>query len=288
MKELTGIIRAWDPKSGRGEIRGDNGASYAFSDQQWTEVDAPEIEDSVRFICQDGRNVSKVEYVLIEHIPRLTITTHSPDGNTISSEQRRFIGGPWRMRSDALAWMITSRTMHVQTSSVPIQDISNLLIGDHLPISVRGSVVKYCYGMAFELYLKWILTEAGVSYPDRGGDGHRLARLLSKLPDAVLREIGNRYLAYQQSAAPEFRLTMAHVHGVEPVTLDWSTFEQFVRNLDDQQFVTGRYAAPSNYSAFRTLSGNLSKEMNVFIDSDDFFDWGISILGYEPDLGAYS
>ena len=26
-------------------------------------------------------------------------------------------------------------------------------------ISFRGSVVKYCYGLAIELYLKWLLTE---------------------------------------------------------------------------------------------------------------------------------
>lgn len=287
MKELIGVVRAWDPTSLHGEIEGGDGATYPFSSIEWTEANAPEIGGSVRVICQNGRDASQVEYVLMEHMPRMQTTIYSDDGSVISSQLSRFIDGSRRMHSDALAWMVAAHTMHVQTSGFPIPDISHLLIDDHLPISVRGSVVKYCYGMAFELYFKWILTEAGISYHERGKKGHKLAQLLGKFPDPVRDELRNRYLAYQQSAAPKFQLMMTHVHGADPVSLDWSTFDLFIRNLDHQKFTTGRYAAPSNYSMFRTLSGKLSHEMNVFMDSDDFFEWGMSILEYAPNLRDY-
>lgn len=287
MKELTGLIREWVHVSQQGKIQGDDGVVYGFSAVHWSETEEPQVGDGVRAICENGRDVTRVEYVLIENVPRLKIEGYSPEGQQIWSEERRLVGGPRRMHSDALAWMVAAHTMHVQASGFPIPDISDLLIGDHLPISVRGSVVKYCYGMAFELYFKWILTEAGISYRERGGQAHKLAPLLGKLPDPVLDELRNRYLAYQQSAAPKFQLMMAHVHGVDPVSLDWSTFDLFIRNLDHQKFTTGRYAAPSNYSIFSTISEKLSREMNVFIDSDDFFEWGFSMLGYEPDLADY-
>ena len=168
MKELTGVILRWDPAFERGEIAGDDGQAYAFSSQHWTEAETPEIDEGVRFICKNGRDVSTVEYILIEHMPILKVEMFSPQGTLISSEKSRLLGGPWRTHSDALAWIAAAQTIHGEVAGVSISDISELLRGDHFLISARGSVVKYCYGIALELYFKWILTEARISYPDRG------------------------------------------------------------------------------------------------------------------------
>ena len=52
-------------------------------------------------------------------------------------------------------------------SSVEFADISDLLKGQHLPISFRGSVIKYCYGFSIELYLEWILSGGRTAIPHR-------------------------------------------------------------------------------------------------------------------------
>ena len=287
MKELTGVIRDWDQESQRGEIAGDDGRVYCFSANHWTETEAPEVDGGVRFVCENGRDVSTVEYILIEHIPILKVEAFSPLGELILSKKSRFIGGPWRMHSDALAWMAAAERIHRELAEIPISDISALLRGDHFPISARGSVVKYCYGLAFELYFKWILTEAGVSYPERGERGHRLSVLLCRLPTPVLNRLRTIYSEFLSVERRELKILSAHVHGVDQVACDWSTLDRFVKNIDDFHFVTGRYAKPEDYSAFQTLSSSLSKEMNMYMDSDDFFELGNILLAYEPDVNDY-
>ena len=288
MKELTGVILRWDPAFQRGEIAGDDGQVYTFSSQHWTEAETPEIDGGVRFICENGRDVSTVEYILIEHMPILKVEMFSPQGTLISSEKSRLIGGPWRMHSDALAWMKFAQMIHGEVAGISISDISELLRGDHYLISARGSVVKYCYGIALELYFKWILTEAGITYPDRGELGHKLSGLLASLPTRVLSQLRTIYSDYLRLKCPEFRMLMAHVHGVDEVARDWSTLDRFVKNVDELHFVTWRYAKPEDYSAFHTLSSTLSKEMNMYLDSDDFFELGNTLLASMPNVNDYT
>ena len=212
----------------------------------------------------------------------MEINVYSPQGDLISSEKKRFIR-LWRLRSDALAWMMAAKSIHAQASQNPIDDISGLLLKEHLPISLRGSVVKYCYGMAIELYMKWLLTEAKIDYRH----DHGLRKLRNKLPKPVLEAIRGIYSNYQKENQPSYRIMEAHAHGADELALDWSSFDNFVENLDSLKFILGRYAVPSDYSIFATSSEKLSKEMNAFMDSDDFFELGDRVLSHIPNLCDY-
>ena len=66
------------------------------------------------------------------------------------------------------------------------------------------------------------------------------------------------------------------------VGLDWSTFECFIRNLDKQRFIMSRYATPDSYSIYPSRYGELSVEMNRFMDSADFFLVARGILSFIP------
>ena len=79
----------------------------------------------------------------------------------------------------------------------------------------------------------------------------------------------------------------AHVHGVDELDLDWSTFDMFITNLIKQKFIIGRYADPSEYSLFKSLSSQRSREMNSYMDSDAFFVLGDKMLAYKPNLSDY-
>ena len=283
MKETTGQIINWDETSGQGTIQGDDGKIYSFTKKEWTEDKQPEIHGGVLVICQNGRDASKVEYLPIEHIPKMKIDVYSPDGELLSTEQRRFIGGPWRIRSDALAWMMTARELHSQLSQRQIKDINILLLREHLLISLRGSVIKYCYGLSIELYLKWILIEAKKTYKQE----HRLKSLINKLPEPVLDNLRNRYSEFCIKNQTEFRMMTADVQCVKKLELDWSTFDKFIENIDKLKFIIGRYATPESYSIIPSSSEKLSKEMNSYMDSNDFFDLADNILSYEPDLKDY-
>ncbi|MCY4381639.1 MAG: hypothetical protein OXE44_00615 [Nitrospinae bacterium] len=283
MKETTGIIKTWDELSGKGTIEGDDGKTYDFTQKQWTVPTQPEIQGSVRVICQNGRDASKVEYIYIEKMPQIRIKTYSQEGELLLDEQRRFIGGPWRMRSDALAWMITANNLHSQTYKSEIEDISSLLLEENLLISIRGSVIKYCYGFAIELYLKWILTEAKIEFQEN----HKLTPLLQKLPAPVLKNLRSKYVTHKDRNQMNFKMMNADVNGVNELNLDWSTFDNFTNNLDNQKFIIGRYASPEIYSLFPSISSNLSLEMNSYMDSNDFFDIGDTILSYIPPLDDY-
>ena len=283
MREVTGRILSWDEVSQQGVIEGDDGARYPFSAREWTEEREPDVHEGVLVICQNGRDASRVEYLGIEHIPFMKTTIHSEHGDVQTVSHTRLIGGPWRVRSDALVWMAVARGLHQQNSHVAIEDIGDLLRGEHQPISLRGSVIKYCYGIAIELYLKWILIEAKVRYRRN----HKLTQLVRKLPAAVLDGLRSIYSDYRDRYAPTFVMMEAHAHGAEELTLDWSTFDKFIENLDKLKFVSGRYADPAEYSIFQSRSSQMSREMNSYMDSDAFFVLGDKLLAHKPNPSDY-
>ena len=283
MREVEGRILSWDGVSQQGVIEGDDGARYPFSERVWTEEGEPEVHERVLVICQNGRDASQVEYLGIEHMPFMKITTHSEQGEVQTMSHTRFVGGPWRVRSDALVWMVVARGLHEKNSHMAIEDISDLLRVEHPPISLRGSVIKYCYGIAIELYVKWILIEAKVPY----SKNHKLPQLVRKLPIPVLGRLRSIYSAYWDRHAPTFAMMEAHAHGAEELTLDWSTFDKFIENLDKLKFVIGRYADPVHYSIFQSRSSQMSREMNSYMDADDFFVIGDKLLAHKPTPSDY-
>ena len=163
--------------------------------------------------------------------PFLKIAISSDQGEVQTISHTRLIGGPWRVRSDALVWMEVARGLYKQNSHVDIEQIRDLLRGVHPLISVHGSVIKYCYGISIELYLKWILIEAKINY----SKNHRLPQLARKLPVPVFHRLSGIYSDYQDQPASRFRMMEAHAHGVEELNLDWSTFNKFIENLDKQK-----------------------------------------------------
>ena len=283
MKEVTGQILSWDGGSQQGVIDGSDGVLYPFSLKEWTQDELPEVHGGVRVICQNGRDASRVEYLGIEHIPFMKITTHSEQGEVQTVNHTRLVGGPWRVRSDALVWMEVAKGLHEQNAHLPIEEIGDLLRREHPPISLRGSVIKYCYGISVELYFKWMLIEATIPYKTN----HKLPQLFRKLPILVLDRLRNIYSDYRDRYAPKFRMLETHAHGVEELDLDWSTLDKFIENLDKQKFVIGRYADPVEYSIFQSLSSQMSHEMNSYMESDDFFVLGDKILAYKPNPSAY-
>ena len=284
MKELTGQVVAWNPDTGRGLIDGDDGERYPFTTQEWADRDHdPTIGGNVLVICANGRDASHIEYLLIEHVRSMTITTHGPAGPSVFSRSR-MPGGPWRMYSDALAWMEAARGLHDAVSSLEFADISDLLSGQHLPISLRGSVIKYCYGFAIELYLKWILSEAGLKYRT----DHKVTKLVNKMKERrIFGKLEERYAGFMNTKNPSLIIRRAHVHGIEEVPLDWSTFEMFVQNINGMKFILGRYGTMQQYSIFDTASQQRSHEMNTYMDSQDFFTLGSHLLAYIPPPSDY-
>lgn len=283
MKEVKGQITTWNETTGQGTIRGDDGKSYSFTKKEWIEKHAPQIDGQVRVICQDGRNASKIEYLAIEGLPWMTLKTYPQEGAPQLVERRRFIGGSWRMRSDALAWMRAAKELHLRFSHHQIENLNGLLLGADPAIGIRCSVIKYCYGFSIELYLKWILTEANREFRKE----HDLGRLVNKLPCPVLNVLRRMYLDFQEKKESTLKMMSADESGVSDLELNWSTFDNFIYNLDNQKFIIGRYATPDSYSIFSSISNELSKEMNSYIDSNDFFELGDYILSYEPNPNDY-
>lgn len=280
MKELTGRIVDWNEDSGCGLICGDDDKSYPFTSREWKDPDSdPQVDGNVLVICANGRDASRVEYLLIEHLGVLTASVQDSDGRQTIFSRSRMTGGPWRMYSDALAWMEAARGLHNAVSSEDICDIADLLRAEHLPISFRGSVIKYCYGFAVEIYLKWILSEAGLQY-QTNHDLPKLVNRLKKIP--VLAALMARYADYMERTNLSLLMRQAHVHGIDDLSLDWSTFENFVRNIHDMKFIVGRYGTIDQYSIFKTASQRRSHEMNAYMDSQDFFTLGLHMLTYKP------
>ena len=157
-------------------------------------------------------------------------------------------------------------------------------MGEHLPISFRGSVIKYCYGFSIELYLKWILSEARLKY----STDHKVTKLVNKMKGRrIFGKLEGRYADFMKTRKPTLVMCRAHVHGIEDVSLDWSTFELFVRNIKDMKFILGRYGTMQQYSTFDTASRERSHEMNTYMDSQDFFALGSHLLTYKPPLSDY-
>ena len=88
MKEITGQIKSWDEAEQRGVIEGADGKSYSFTLEEWTEQGQPEIHGGVLVICRNGRDASQVEYLGIEHIPFMKVTTYAEDGTEYTSHSR--------------------------------------------------------------------------------------------------------------------------------------------------------------------------------------------------------
>ena len=73
MKELTGQIQSWDEASQRGEIEGDDGRSYSFTSEEWTENEQPKIQGGVLVISQNGREASQVKHLRIMRVSGVRI-----------------------------------------------------------------------------------------------------------------------------------------------------------------------------------------------------------------------
>ena len=288
MQQKTGLIKEWNEQQGA-ILADDDGKCYHFTINEWKDDrEAPEVGGRVCFILPDGRNVKMVEYENMEMPSRMTVTMTSADG-TVTRDVSRLAGGPWRMYSDARAWMDAATLLHERFSSCSIEDLTGLLKsprqvgGVRHVISDRGVVTKYCYGFALELYLKWILTEAKKTFKEN----HGLSNLVHRLPAAVadnLRAIYSKYWTGNQHA---LKLMEADTQGVYQTNDDWSTFDKFIGNIDDNQFILGRYATPDQYSIYRSISHSLSREMNRYMDSQGFFEVGHLLLSYVPELDDY-
>ena len=285
MKEIHGGIISWDKSLRVGEIQGRDGKIYSFTKKEWNDDNQPEINGRVLVICQNGRDASKVEYLPMEPHSKVKIVTYSQNGEMLSTEQQRFLGGPWRMLSDSLAWMMAAKILHSQIFKHQIKDSSSLLGGVDILFSLRGSVIKYCFGFSIELYLKWILVGANIKF--RKDPKHKLKPLINKLPAPVHDNLRSIYSDFLKKNQPEFKMQIADVNSVNELKLDWSTFDKFIENLDGQKFIIGRYATPDIYTIFSSSSTELSAEMNSFMDSNSFFDLADKILSYKPDLIDY-
>ena len=280
MKETTGVIKAWDGT--KGTVKGDDEESYTFTTKEWGDNNDPEVGGSVRVISQNGRDAWRVEYIRLEGLS-MRMTGYSSDGEVMFSCKKRIAGGPRRMYSDARAWMETAKALHKHVAPYPIDDIGSLLVGEHPLISYRGSVIKYCYGFAIELYLKWILTEAKID-PKKS---HKLSTLFGQLPDPVKDNLRNLYSTHWEREKDNIKLMIADINSTKEVQSDWSTFDKFIKNIQNFNFITSRYAAPKDYSILHTFSEKLSKEMNMYMDSDGFFRVADAILSHKPDLRDY-
>ena len=134
------------------------------------------------------------------------------------------------------------------------------------------------------MYLKWILSEAGLEY----STDHKVTKLVNKMKGRrIFDQLEKRYADFMNAKNPSLVMRRAHVHGIEEVSLDWSTFEMFVRNINDMKFILGRYGTMQQYSNFDTASQQRSHEMNTYMDSQDFFALGSHLLTYIPPLSDY-
>ena len=282
MKKISGIISAWDNDARTGTVRGDDGKSYPFTIAVWRDTEAPATGNSVQGTCANGRDISELEYVPIEHMPMLRMQVRSQDGVVIADETKRFIGGPWRMLSDSYAWLMAAEVIHHQSVQLPMTDLIRLLKGTHTAISIRGSVVKYCYGMAIELYFKWILTEAQIKFPER----HELWNLYRRLPVKVQNALTTLYARFF-ATGPKFVIKEAGKNGVVERELDWSTLRHFLQHIDSLKFIVGRYATPNLYSIIPTNISSTLHVMNTYMDSDAFFVIANHITSYLPKPDDY-
>ena len=263
MKELEGRIDRWDKDSQTGTINGDDGNSYEFSKKHWKGDDSPEAEGWVRFILENGRDVSEAEHIYIE--PWMFL-------------------GHGRMYYDARAWLETARVVHEGTSNHDIEDLMGMLhqsppanTNPHV-ISYRGSVVTYCYGISIEIYLKWLLTKLKIDYRE----DHRVAHKFGLLPSQHRNELRAIYGKYWASHRNGFMFFEIDTSGRRETGDDWSTLDCFLENIDRHKFITGRYATPESYSVVRSISTKLQREMNRYMASAAFFEVARELFSYTP------
>ena len=185
------------------------------------------------------------------------------------------------MYLDARAWLDTAKRLHQESTQSPMPADLRSAFGqmERHVISFRGSLVKYCYGLAIELYLKWLLTENNIVFDKN----HKVSCLVPLLPQPIAARLRSIYSAYYAKHLTGFRFMEIDAEGIREVGgVDWSTFDSFVENLEVQRFLMGRYATPQDYSIFRSRLGELSVEMNRYMDSIDFFDVAIRIISFVP------
>ena len=108
MKEVMGRILSWDGASQEGMIEGSDGALYSFTVREWTEEQPPEVDGEVLAICQNGRDVSRVEYLGIEHIP---FSTSLRRRSEISVKISHHFARAWKSScSSTYRWIETTTT----------------------------------------------------------------------------------------------------------------------------------------------------------------------------------
>ena len=73
MKEITGQIKSWDEASQQGEIEGDDGRSYSFTSEEWTDNKPPEVHGEVLVISENGRDASQVNHLRIMRVSDVKI-----------------------------------------------------------------------------------------------------------------------------------------------------------------------------------------------------------------------
>ena len=271
MKILRGIIRKWDKCRNRGELEEwDNqcqntGILRSFAMKDWEDEYDPEVEGSVFFSLDGAGNVAHVWLA--------------------NMEPPKFVRGPGRMYLDARAWLHAAKRFHDESLEVAMPDDLRSMFGEmeaHI-ICYRGSLIKYCYALAIELYLKWLLTEYSIGFAKR----HGISDLIPLLPSPVLTKLRQIYAGALMKSRDGFRLMEIDAEGVREVKdLDWSDFDSFVGNIDTQRFVMGRYATPQDYSIYRSRFGELWVEMNRYMDSMTFFDVADEIVAFVPGYRA--
>ena len=266
-KFRRGIILEWHEITRKGRLeeytnKGNNtGILHVFTEKQWEDEYDPEVEGHVHFVLDEKGRVSRI--------------------CLINFEPWKFVRGPGRMYVDARAWLDAAQRIHQESMQSPMPDDLRSMFGQMQPhvISFRGSLVKYCYGLAIELYVKWLLTENNIEFDKN----HRLSSLIPLLPQPIVDRLRSTYSACYAEHQDGFRFMEIDAEGTREVKdLDWSTFDSFVENLEEQRFLIARYATPQDYSIFRSRFGELSVEMNRYIDSMGFFDTASKLMSFVP------
>ena len=101
----------------------------------------------------------------------------------------------------------------------------------------------------------------------------------------MLGNLRSVYSTHWEREKDNIKLMIADINSTKEVQSDWSTFDKFIKNVEEFKFIIGRYAAPNDYSIMHTSSKQLSKEMNMYMDSDGFFRVADAILSHKPNLG---
>ena len=266
-KFKRGVIREWDKITKRGRLEeypkkaNSAGIFRVFTEKNWEDEYGPEVDGHVHFVLDDNGRLSRV--------------------CLINFEPWKSVRGPGRMYLDARAWLDTAKQIHQESAQSPMPEDLRSVFGqmERHVISFRGSLVKYCYGLAIELYLKWLLSENNIGFEKN----HKLSCLIPLLPNPIATRLRDIYSDFYAAHRDGFRFMEIDTEGIREVRgVDWSTFDSFAENLEVQRFLMSRYATPQDYSVFRSRFGELSVEMNRYIDSLEFFHVASRIISFVP------